>query len=221
MILADRSNTQRLMARTIKQGNSFFSPFTGWKRGFVSLCLVMLLIPFAEAKKGKTALKTDTTATVIIADTLAVAAGDAIAITVIDTVSALPVYTRSEAFIRLGDLVAERDVWAFRDALLATYKKAGGQVGLDRLCLWCGGSWGAVAYALVLQAVTKESMQTILLTYGLCSNDWECAAVKLGAVYRANQQPGYTFGIYLQQQEASWRKKLDEPIRWRQKFFKP
>lgn len=183
---------------------------TGKGAGFLCVLLfgIALLWPgSALAKRHKTQ--------VAALDTVLLAGIDSVIVA--DTISVLATerLSHSKSFVRMGDMVAERDLLSYTNQLLAMYKTLKGDVrNLDYIYLRCGQSWGSVAYALALQAATKQPTATILMTFDLNANDWERTALQLKAMYRANMQPDYTFGLYLVQQESVWWKKLEEPINW-------
>lgn len=165
-------------------------------------CCVILWPPAAAiAKKRNTAPATVTVA-------------------VCDTVPALFADNSTEAFIRAGEMVAERDIAFFTGDLLETYKILKNDPrNLTRLFIRCDRNWGATAYALALQAASRVPMQVVLMNYDAAGRDWERTAIGMGMIYKGSLQPGYTFGIYVNRQQEVWRKMLEAPLRWRRTFL--
>lgn len=147
----------------------------------------------------------------IMADTVLVA----------DTLQGCPFATDpAEKFIRTGDMVAERDIALFTADLLNTYKVLkNDERNLTRLFMQCNRSWGAAAYALALQAASRKPLRAVLMEYDGTARDWERTALRMKMIYRAGMAPDYTFGLYLERQQAVWRKVLDGPERWRRTFL--
>lgn len=166
-------------------------------------CLLCGLPATAVAKKQKTAPAADTTITVER-----------------DTGRRIWAADPTEAFIRIGEMVAERDIALFTSDLLKTYKELkGDERNLTRLFLRCDRDWGAMAYALAIQAASRKPMRVVLVNYDYAGRNWQRTAGRMRMIYGGNLKPTYTFGIYLMRQEIAWRKMLDEPSRWRRTFL--
>lgn len=172
------------------------------------IAIGVLAIPVGTAG-AKNATKQK--AAVIVADTVLVA----------DTLPMCPfAATPTEKFIRMGDMVAERDIALFTADLLDTYKiLKNDERNLTRLFMQCDRNWGAAAYALALQAASRRPLRTVLTEFDMAGRDWERTALRMKMIYRAGMAPDYTFGLYLARQEAVWRKVLDAPERWRRTFL--
>lgn len=127
----------------------------------------------------------------------------------------------TQAFIRLGEMVAERDVALFSTDLLSTYKVLkGDKRNLTWLFERCDRNWGATAYALALQAASpKLSLREVVMCYDLAGRNWQQTAVDMGAVSRRSGEPTYTFGAYLNRQQQAWEQVLEAPLRWRRTFL--
>lgn len=123
-------------------------------------------------------------------------------------------------FIALGESVAEQDIALFTADLLQTYKVLeGDQRNLTRLFERCGRSWGATAYALVLQASSKRPLREVVMYYDLAGWDWQQAARHLDLLLPWSGTPVYTLGLYLIRQQEQWERILEAPLRWRRTFL--
>lgn len=155
----------------------------------------------AMAKKEKT---------VLVADT----------VFVFDSLPAIWAAGPAEAFIRTGEMVAERDIVLFTADLLDTYKiLKKDERNLTRLFMRCDRNWGATAYALALQAASRVPMRVVLMNFDAAGRNWERTAVGMGLIYKGNCQPSYTFGIYLNRQLTVWYEVLEAPLRWRRTYL--
>lgn len=126
----------------------------------------------------------------------------------------------AQAFIRMGEMVAERDIALFTADLLSTYKVLENDVrNLTRLFERCDRNWGATAYALALQASSKRPVREVVMLYDLAGWDWQRTAVELGLVSPRSGEPTYTFGVYLSRQQQVWKRVLTAPLRWRRTFL--
>ncbi len=123
-------------------------------------CCVILGLPGAAIAKKRNTVPT--------ADTVAVC----------DTVSALFADNSTEAFIRAGEMVAERDIAFLTGDLFETYKILKNHPrNLTRLFIRCDRNWGATAYALALQAASRVPMQVVLMNYFAAGRDLERTAI--------------------------------------------
>lgn len=133
--------------------------------------------------------------------------------------SASPI-SRTQAFIRTGEMVAERDITLFKADLLATYKVLqNDERNLTRLFTECDQNWGGTVYALILQAVSKRPLGTVLIEYDTAGRNWEQTALRMKMLYARTLKPAYTFGLYLNRQQTTWDKALKEPQHWRRTFL--
>ena len=179
---------------------------------FFHICLIAIgfsaVLPGTAGAKSAKKQKADT---VMVADTVVVT----------DSLSACPfAATLTEKFIRMGEMVAERDIALFTADLLNTYKALkNDERNLTRLFMQCDRSWGETAYALALQAASRRPLRAVLTEFDTAGRDWEQAALRMKMIYRAGMAPDYTFGLYLERQQAVWRKVLDGPERWRRTFL--
>lgn len=173
----------------------------------IAVCVSILLPGSAGAKRAKK----QKAVTVLVADTVVVT-------------DSLPVRlfaaNSTEKFIRTGEMVAERDIALFTADLLNTYKVLkNDERNLARLFMQCDRNWGATAYALALQAASRKPLRVVLTEFDMAARDWERTALRMKMVYRAGRVPDYTFGLYLERQQAVWRRVLEEPERWRRAFL--
>lgn len=126
-------------------------------------------------------------------------------------------------FIRTGELVAERNSDLFQADLLQTYGKVLGhdERNLNRLYLRCDRNWGATAYALALQAASKEPLQVVLMNYDAAGRNWEWTALAMRKLSQKRLEPVHSFGTYLNQQLKTWSWILESPMRWRETYLGP
>lgn len=131
---------------------------------------------------------------------------------------------RTEAFIKTGELVAERSLKLFKANLMQTYGRTAlgyDERNLMRLYLRCDRNWGATAYALALQASSKESLRVVLMNYDAAGRDWERTALAMGKLSPGKLKPIRQFGTYLKQQTQAWNRILENPMRWRETYLAP
>lgn len=178
---------------------------------FFHICLIAIgfsaLLPGSVGAKNAKKHGADT---VLVAETVVV-------------IDSLPVRwfaaTSTEQFVRTGEMVAERDIALFTADLLDTYKVLkNDERNLTRLFMQCDRNWGATAYALALQAASRKPLRVILTEFDMAARDWERTALRMKMIYRAGRAPDYTFGLYLERQQAVWRRVLEKPERWRRAF---
>ncbi|MDE5944333.1 MAG: hypothetical protein K2G93_01965 [Rikenella sp.] len=124
-----------------------------------------------------------------------------------------------EAFIKTGDLVAERDLDLFKNDLLQAYRVLeNDQRNLTRLYMRCDRSWGATAYALALQAASKEELRVVLMNYDAAGRDWEQTAARMRLLSRGGKST-HAFNAYLNRQSETWERILENPMRWRETYL--
>ena len=124
-----------------------------------------------------------------------------------------------EAFMKTGDVVAERDLELFKADLLRTYRcLERDERNLTWLFMRCDRSWGATAFALAMQAAAKESLRVVLMDYDAAGRNWERTATGMGLL-SGGRRPSYTFNAYLSRQQETWTRILENPMRWRETYL--